>query len=52
MRRDRRRHVGRVGQERAEKPNGADLDGEPEAVVLTAANVNEFAVGDRSGSST
>ena len=40
---DRPGDVGRVGQERAEETDGADLDGEPEAVVLSAADVDELA---------
>jgi len=43
MRSDRPWDVGEVGQERAEEPHGADLDSEPEAVVLAAADVHELA---------
>jgi hypothetical protein len=39
VRRDRPRHVGRVGQERPQEPDGAELNGEPEAVVLAAPHV-------------
>jgi len=42
--RDRPRHLGRVGQERAQEADGAKLDGEPEAVVLAAACVDKVAV--------
>ena len=45
VRRDRPRHVGGVGQERAEEPDGAQLDSKPEAVVLPATDVDEVAVG-------
>lgn len=45
MRPDHPRHVGRVGQERAEEPDSSDLDGEPETVVLTTTDVHELAVG-------
>ena len=38
---DRPGDLGRVGQERAEETDGADLDGE--AVVLSAADVDELA---------
>jgi len=43
--RDRPRHLGRVGQERAQETDGAELDGEPEAVVLAAPHVDQIAVG-------
>lgn len=45
MRRDRPRHLARVGQERAEEPHSANLDGEPETVVLTSANFHELPSG-------
>ena len=45
VRRDRPRHVGGVGQERAEEPDGAQLDSKPEAVVLPATDVDEVVVG-------
>ena len=43
VRGDRPGHVGGTGQERPEEPDGAQLHGEPEAVVLPAADVDEFA---------
>ena len=45
MRRDRPRDVGGVGQKRAQKTDGAELDGEPEAVALSAADVDQLAGG-------
>lgn len=35
------RHIGRPGQERAQKPDGAELDGEPKPVVVPPAAVNQ-----------
>src|SRR5660397_79035 len=46
------RHVGGVRQERAEEADTAQLDGEPEAVVLSAPHVHEVAVGWRRGGSS
>jgi len=45
VRRDRPGHVSRVGQERPEEANGAELHGEAEAVVLAAAHVHQVPVG-------
>lgn len=45
MRCDRPRDVGGIGQECAQKTDGADLDGEPQAVVLAAADVHKLACG-------
>lgn len=41
---DHARHVGRVGEERAEEPDGAELDGEPETIVIAAANLDQRSV--------
>lgn len=43
VRGDRLGHVGGICQERPEESDGAHLHGEPEAVVLPAADVDEFA---------
>ncbi len=45
MGRDRPGHLGRVGQEPAQEADGAELHGEPEAVVLAAPHVDQVAVG-------
>jgi len=43
---DRPGNVGRVAQEGAEVKDGAQLHGEPEAVVLPAPDVDELAGSD------
>lgn len=45
IRGDRPRHVGRIGQKRAQEPDGAQLDSEPETVALSATNIDELAGG-------
>jgi hypothetical protein len=42
---DEFRHVGRVGQERAEEAHGAQLHRETQPVVLTAAHLDQRTVG-------
>ncbi len=45
MHHDEFRHVGGVGQERAEEAHGAQLHREAEPVVLPAANIDQLSVG-------